>query len=1368
MRVFPRIRGHRLLRYVRVSLSVVAAILAVTSVVSLTVDLGPALRQGAERAGSVQIERPIHIGRLSIHLLTGHFIVEDFSIEGLHHDDRSFFTAKRLNVALDWWGIVRRRPDFTITSVELTDWHMLVDKWGSVHNFPKFTRRSNEPPGGPPRFTTTVRYLRAWRGEFIYDDHEAPWSVVCPNLDITITNLPTYHGEAVFTGGTVKIADYLPMSASMRARFLLDGPRVHLDRIDLETDGAKSSVRGDVDFANFPEMKFQVRSRVQFPRMRQIFFKDETWQLTGDGDFDGTFHLFKNGYDLTGKFRSEMAGVNDYRFPSLYGSLHWTKAGFDVTEAGSKLFGGDARFLYSITPLGQPQTRPTTRFDVNYANVDLAAFTDFEEFRGLRFAGAATGHVLLEWPLGRFVEHRGDAEIAVAPPAGARVLFTSGVDPPTTPPLSAGSSSNREWGPFAIVPLPVHVPIAGSLTVRYGPDEVTVDEGQFATERTNVTFHGATAWGDRARLLFHVTSKDWQESDQVLAGLVADFGSAIGAVEFRGRGEFDGAMTGAFRHPRIEGNLTGEDLHAWDTTWGNGTAHIVFENDYVDITDSVVRLGGSEIRAEGRFSTSSPRDDGGDDMDARFRVTEHDLDSLRHAFQIDDYPVSGLLTGEFHLTGEYKRPIGFGAMTIDRGAAWGEPFQKATATLRFDGTGVRLDDVDLTKEGGSVTGAAFVGWDSTYSFNADGRRIPVDRIAAFTYRKAPLSGVVEFTAAGSGTFDAPRYDVKFRVNDLLVKGEDVGQVSGTLALRGRELSGEVDAASPRLAVTGTGRIALTPQADSELTFRFHDSSLDPYVRLFVPKLSPFTSAVASGSIRVVGELANLDHLIVDGTVDDLEMRFLDYGLKNATPVHLSLNQRRVTVDDLQVVGDGTRLRVNGAIALNQNRIALMASGEANLGILEGFFKNVRSSGRAELTAAVDGPLDQPVFSGSATVVDGRLRHFSMPASLEAINGTIPFDGRGIRLDDVSATVGGGRVQFGGRIGFDGYMPGDLNVTARASDVHLRYPEGVRSVVDADLILNGSYRTPTLGGTVTVKNAVWTRQLDAPGGLFDLAGRPSSASGGTGAGPEEAIPQVPLRLDVEILVPSTLQIDTNQVRMVANADLNLRGTSDRPAIVGHADIERGEVTWEGRRYRVTRGTIDFTNPTRIEPFFDAAAETTVRVPGQTYRVTVSVAGTTSKMVPTIESDPPLPTPDVLALLFGGAPQAQNAELNALQNPNGVQTDILTTRATQALTSPISSQVGKVVEQTFGIDTFRLSPSLLDPTSLQTGQLNPTLGVTIAKRISDRAYLTYSRSLNSVVYDQIIQFEYDATDRLSWLLSRNEDQTYALEFRVRHTF
>ena len=513
----------------------------------------------------------------------------------------------------------------------------------------------------------------------------------------------------------------------------------------------------------------------------------------------------------------------------------------------------------------------------------------------------------------------------------------------------------------------------------------------------------------------------------------------------------------------------------------------------------MVQLGRSEIRADGRFSLGYPRDDDGVEIDARLRVTRRDVDSLRHAFAIDEYPVSGLLSGEFHLTGEYERPVGFGSMAIDGGVAYGEPFQRATSSLRFDGRGVRLDNLEMAKGTGALTGAAFVGWDATYSFNADGRRIPVEHLAFLAFPKAPLSGVADVTAEGRGTFESPRNDFRFRVNDLAIGEERIGQVNGTLALRGNELSGDIDAASPRLALTGTGRIALTPQADAELTFRFHDTSLDPYVRLFAPKLASMSTATVTGALRVVGELANSNQLLVDATVDTLEATLLDYQLKNGAPIRLAFDKQHIRVEDLQLVGldQDTRLRIAGGIDLDKERIALKASGDAGLALLQVFVRDVRGSGRAQLAAAIDGPLRQPQFSGNATIVDGRVRHFAVPNSLEAINGTIRFDPGGIRLDDLKATMGGGRVVFGGRIGLDGYELGDIDISARGEDMHLRVPEGVRSVVDADLSLRGSYQAPTLGGTVTVKSAIWNRRVDAPGSIFDLIGRRQAAVAAAG-------------------------------------------------------------------------------------------------------------------------------------------------------------------------------------------------------------------------------------------------------------------------------
>jgi translocation and assembly module TamB len=274
-------------------------------------------------------------------------------------------------------------------------------------------------------------------------------------------------------------------------------------------------------------------------------------------------------------------------------------------------------------------------------------------------------------------------------------------------------------------------------------------------------------------------------------------------------------------------------------------------------------------------------------------------------------------------------------------------------------------------------------------------------------------------------------------------------------------------------------------------------------------------------------------------------------------------------------------------------------------------------------------------------------------------------------------------------------------------MRLRFPEGMRSVVDATLTLQGPASGPTLTGTVTVDNATWTRGFDASGNVFGLgASDDIGLPVAPGAISSSGLP--PLRYDVRIVAPSTLHVENEMARIVASSDLSLRGTFERPLLFGRAEIERGEVRFEGRRYQVTRGSLDFTNPNRIQPFFDVEAETRVRMLQQTYLVTLRMAGTTERMQPEFTSDPPLAPMD--------------------------------------------------------------TPLLIDPTQDAASRLdvNPAARVTIGKRISDRVYLTYARSLSSSTRDELILLEYDQNDSLGWVLSQNEDRTYALEVRKRHLF
>ena len=225
-----------------------------------------------------------------------------------------------------------------------------------------------------------------------------------------------------------------------------------------------------------------MKSRLQFPRMRELFFANEPWQLVGDGDFDGTFHLFKGGHDLTGRFTSELAGVDDYRFPALFGGAALDRTGFEVTDAGSQLYGGDARFGFSIAPLGSP-TPSTARFDATLRGRRSRADHRFlpaarpavRRPRDRPESAGLAARTFSRAPRRR----RGDRRAA----AGRR----------DDDALARGGASRRPGsaGPgVGTVAPPRRSPgtcrSAARSPISFDPDAVEASNGRFATERTHV------------------------------------------------------------------------------------------------------------------------------------------------------------------------------------------------------------------------------------------------------------------------------------------------------------------------------------------------------------------------------------------------------------------------------------------------------------------------------------------------------------------------------------------------------------------------------------------------------------------------------------------------------------------------------------------------------------------------------------------------------------------------------------------------------------------------------------------------------------------------------------------------------------------
>ena len=812
-------------KWIRRLLAIVIAVGAGLFVTFFTIDLGQfgQLKDLAERQGSRYLERPLHIGKLSALITPGDFSLNDVVIEGLHPGDRPFFQAKRIAVHIDWVSLLHN--DIAL-DVRMTGWSIFIESWGKGrHNLPQF----KHPSSGRKTYTTTLRFMEASGGAFGFEDHSTPWSVDAPNLHFNLVRaLNQYMGTASFSGGSVQIQHFLPMSTALTTRFTLDGPIVDLKHIDLTTDGAKTHVSGAVDFSHWPEQRYNVTSDIDFARMRQLFFASEKWDVAGEGQFTGIFHVYNGGQELSGNFKSDRARVQSLDFSDLHGSLLWLPDRFEVTHADADFYGGRTRFTYAIEPLGTP-VGATQRFAVEVDDASVASLARLIDLKSLQPTGRIRhAHATMAWPSGKFSSDvQGTVEADVSPPADATVATATvraiGPEPPRLLPI-VPKGDKDEFDPMKpLGPLPV----GGHLEFTFDGTGLTFAESSVATATTYFAFSGQTEYGQSSNIPFHVTSLDWQESDRLLSAIMTAAGSTTGAVELGGRGTFDGVMTKNFKDPRIAGRFSGESIQAFRTTWGRVSGDVVIENRYVDITNGVIGddPDKASIRTSGRYSLGYPRADKLEEVRAHVAIRNWPLADLRHGFKMDDWPVDGLVAAaDMDLNGPYEGLFGSGRMQLADGVAWKEHFEAASGDLTLTGNGISIDRITMTKSAGRLTGAAVIKWDGTYSFDARGEAMKIESLDNFKVEQAPLTGLMTFTASGAGAFTAPHYEFGGTIKDLYAGDEFVGEVTGHLRVDDNRLTiDQFNTSSFRLQVTGSGRssstISTTPSSRSSSSTR---------------------------------------------------------------------------------------------------------------------------------------------------------------------------------------------------------------------------------------------------------------------------------------------------------------------------------------------------------------------------------------------------------------------------------------------------------------------------------------------------------------------------------------------------------------------
>ncbi len=382
----------------------------------------------------------------------------------------------------------------------------------------------------------------------------------------------------------------------------------------------------------------------------------------------------------------------------------------------------------------------------------------------------------------------------------------------------------------------------------------------------------------------------------------------------------------------------------------------------------------------------------------------------------------------------------------------------------------------------------------------------------------------------------------------------------------------------------------------------------------------------------------------------------------ADPVTVTLARGRLTAGKVELRGEGTSLAIEGMYDTNGSGAAdFTIKGSVDAKSLDLVLPDLALSGRLVADLKALGPPDHVVLAGTLRLEDGRYRLPGLSQIADEIQCVVRFAGGRAEIEGARAKIGGGDVYAAGTVVLDGLKPSDMRLTLQGRRVSFRYPQDLRLMADADLVLTAGSSGNWVRGEVVLLRGVYSKDFELT--LASLLERAPVAA---------LQPRDPWRartsLDVRIVSASGLEVQNNVARLTATVDLVARGTLAEPTLVGQLTlVEGGRITFRNVRYEIETGNILFTGGREFAPVVDLRA----RAPLRGYDVVVSIAGTWPRLQTSFTSDPPLADDAVLGMLLSGTPPGGSGSTTTVASAaSSIVADVVT--------SPISKGRAKAVQ------------------------------------------------------------------------------------------
>lgn len=351
------------------------------------------------------------------------------------------------------------------------------------------------------------------------------------------------------------------------------------------------------------------------------------------------------------------------------------------------------------------------------------------------------------------------------------------------------------------------------------------------------------------------------------------------------------------------------------------------------------------------------------------------------------------------------------------------------------------------------------------------------------------------------------------------------------------------------------------------------------------------------------------------------------------------------------------------------------------------------TGPVAASADVTGSLANPEIKGRVSTSSARLESPLTGTVVSNLKTVGQFDGSRLVLPKLTGTTaGGGTLSGSGSFNF-AVAPGEgigieMDIDARQAALIAR--DDFAATVTGPIKIRSSPDGGLISGDVTLNRSFFRfGRASATASLPDIKTREINRRADERP---VRIRDRPWRFDLTADAPNRLRVEGMGLDSEWSANLKITGPVDNFAMVGTANLLRGNYTFAGRRFRLERGRIRFVGNQPVNPILDIEAEANLTG----LNATINVTGTGNQPEIAFSSIPALPQDELLSrILFG----ASIADLSA---PEAVQlaAAVASLNSSGGGLDPIN-QLRKAV----GLDRLRILPSDTDAgsgTSIAAGK------------------------------------------------------------------